>query len=256
MINRLAVILIGQYRTWPICSKYLLNFFEDKANRVDYFFVTWDKTSVYVNGAWSDPVIKVTYDQLSEFFDKDQNVWYKIISDIPNIHTYYRMAYLSREANKLKQEIESQNNFVFDQVVETRPDMYFRSYPKGSLESKWLICGDYQYSGGEITNIGHRDLFMPDCYLRTNSFTHNILSQRIDKIDVKQSFQKHIFDKDYRNGHHAMLAKFLLDNNIQRIYSNYPDYEFDTVIRNNEMSNVNLDELTLDEIVSLNRRYH
>ena len=254
MINRLAVILIGQYRTWPICSKYLLNFFEDKAKQVDYFFVTWDKTPD-LNDITAKSTVNVTNKDITDFI-QNQKITYKILADIPNIHTFYRMAYLSRAANELKKEVEHQNNFVYDQVVETRPDIYLRSYPKGGLECKWPSCQDFEYSGGEITNIGHRDLFMPDCYLRTNSFTHDILSQRINEFDVSQSFQKHIFDKDYRNGHHAMLAKFLLDNNIQRIYSNYPDYEFDTVIRNNEMSNVNLDELTLDEIVSLNRRYH
>ena len=254
MINRLAVILIGQYRTWPICSKYLLNFFEDKAKQVDYFFVTWDKTPD-LNDITLKSTVTVTNKDITDFI-QNQKITYKILPDIPNVHTFYRMAYLSRAANKLKKEVEHQNNFVYDQVVETRPDIYLRSYPKGGLECKWPSCQDFEYSGGEITNIGHRDLFMPDCYLRTNSFTHDILSQRINVIDVKLSFQRKIITKDYRNDHHAMIAKFLLDNNIKKFGCPYPDFEFDTVIRNNEMSNVNLDDLTLDEIVSLNTRHY
>jgi hypothetical protein len=256
MISRLAVILIGQYRTWPICSKYLLNFFEDKAEQTDYFFVTWDKTNTYSDGVWSDLVVDVTEEQITKFFNKDQKVTCMVLPDIPEVHTYYRMAYLSREANKLKKDFESKNNFVYDQVVETRPDMYLRSYPRGGLECKWPLCNDYEYNGGEILNVNTRDLFMPDCYLRTNSATHDILSQRINDFDIKYAFQKKILNQTYRSGHHAMLAKFLLDNNIKKINHIYPDYIFDTVIRSTAMVDVNLDDLSLDEIVSLNTRFH
>lgn len=256
MILRLAVILIGQYRTWPICSKYLLNFFEDKAEQIDYFFVTWNKTSTYFNGQWSESTVDVTDNDITRFFGNGQKLTYKILPDIQNIHTYYRMAYLSGEANKLKKDAESSDNFIYDQVVETRPDMYLRSYPKGGLECKWSSCQDFEYNGGEITNIGHRDLFMPDCYLRTNSLTHDIVSQRINELNIELSFQRKIINKDYRNDHHAMLAKFLLDHKIQRIQSRYPDFEFDTVIRNPKLIDINLDELTLPEIVSLNARLY
>jgi hypothetical protein len=256
MINRLAVILIGQYRTWPICSKYLIEFFKDKATKIDYFFVTWDTTSIYSNGVWTESTIEVTDEKITKFFDKDQTVICKVLPDIPEIHTYYRMAYLSLEANKLKKEFEINNNFIYDQVVETRPDMYLRSYPWGGLEYKWPLCNDYEYNGGEISNIGHRDLFMPDCYIRTNSPTHDILSQRINDFDVSNAYKKKILNHQYRHGHHAMLAKFLLIRNIKKINCRYPDYIFDTVIRSTEMDNINLDDLSLDEIVNLNTRFY
>jgi len=234
----------------------LLNFFEDKAEQVDYFFVTWDKTETYIKGIWTAPIVTVTDEKIIEFFNEDQTVICKVLPDIPEIHTYYRMAYLSREANKLKKDVESKNNFVYDQVVETRPDMYLRSYPKGGLECKWPQCNDYEYNGGEISNIGHRDLFMPDCYIRTNSSTHDILSQRINDFDMSHAFKKKLLNQPYRNGHHAMLAKFLLDHNIKKINCTYPDYIFDTVIRSTAMKHANLDGLSLNEIVSLNVRLH
>ena len=49
-----------------------------------------------------------------------------------------------------------------------------------------------------------------------------------------------------------MIAKFLLDNNIKKFECPYPDFEFDTVIRNPKMIDIDLDALTLPEIVSLN----
>jgi len=39
-MKRLAVLLVGEYRTWPIASAAIFNFFNNRAEQVDYYFVT------------------------------------------------------------------------------------------------------------------------------------------------------------------------------------------------------------------------
>ena len=43
-MKRLAVLLVGEYRTWPISSTAIFNFFNNRAEQIDYYFVTWDKS--------------------------------------------------------------------------------------------------------------------------------------------------------------------------------------------------------------------
>ena len=43
-MKRLAVLLVGEYRTWPIASAAIFNFFNNRAEQIDYYFVTWNKS--------------------------------------------------------------------------------------------------------------------------------------------------------------------------------------------------------------------
>lgn len=237
-MDRLAVILIGQFRTWPICASYLQNFFVSKAKQVDYFFVTWNKTSTYHNGLWSAAEITVTQaDVLHQF--KTTNVVCKILPEIPERNTYYKMAYLAKEANKLKLQKEQEEKFIYSSVVETRPDLFL-----APSVHEWGECKDLMYYGDKISVINGMP-FVGDTYLRTSSKTYNIVSNRIERCASKISFGG--------NYHHKMLAHYLQENNI--VWAGN-DFYFQSVIRNSLCATMDLNAMSLDEIVAENpRRY-
>jgi hypothetical protein len=263
MINRLAVILTGQYRTWPVCSKYLLKFFKSKANHVDYYFVTWNTTSTWYQDHYDEPSITVRDKDITNYFDGNL-IYYSIEKDIPQKNTYYRMAHLSNIAGQAKRQYEESQNFVYDQVVETRTDIYLRDYPKDSIYHLPLtVLENYQYSGGRIENYDvHKlsliepTLFVPDLYIRTNSFTHNLLSNRIHHFDMRYA-KKNFFDNTetvYLYPHHAWLAGFLIFQGIYRWDVPYKDFEHDCAIRDTWLTELDLDTVDMDLIYKVNLR--
>jgi hypothetical protein len=239
-MNRLAVILIGQYRTWPICAPYLQNFFASKTKQVDYFFVTWNKTGTYHNGLWSAADITVTEEDILQYF-KTTNVVCKMLPEIPERNTYYKMAYLAREANKLKLQKEQEENFIYNSVVETRPDLFLAP---GAHE--WSECKDLMYYGDKISVL-NGNMFIGDTYLRTSSETYNIVSNRIAKCTSKVSS----LARSLGNYHHKMLANYLQENNV--VWAGN-DFYFQSVIRNPLCATMDLNALSIDEIIANNPR--
>jgi hypothetical protein len=269
MIFRLAVILIGQYRTWPVCSKYLQNFFRNKAHQVDYYFVTWDTTQIwktkYSALKWVKDRIPVKESDIVTYFDSDSNlIKCSVLPDIEHWHSYYRMAYLSREANKLKCQHEQSLGFVYDQVVETRPDIYIRSYAD---KKAWDSCSDLEYAGSPIYSNDPQNggpLIMGDLYIRSNSKTNDILSQRIDHCDTLLAGTS-----PHGQGHHQTLVNYILKNNIQLVnkghapgnspdligldhFDNSTDYSFAMPIRSLDLKNIDLEKLTAKELFEIN----
>lgn len=245
MIPSLAVILIGQVRTWSICAKYLQRHFKNRARQVDYFFVTWDTTNKnFENNDYTSELTTVTPEDILPYFNADSNLAaYRIVPDIPIKHRFFRMAFLSKIAEQLKDQYEIAHGFRYKQVVETRPDMYFRS-----TDAEWPICEAYQYSGG---NIEHTDLgpFVPDCYFRMDSGYHKILSNRLTQFDLQYAFLKEETIK-YKTGNHGYMASYLLDQNFNSIPQK--DHEFEIVIRNPIMTDYDLDSLSYTDFLSMN----
>ena len=175
MISKLAVILIGQFRTFKITNKYLCEFFANKAECVDYYFVTWP-TSGGHNTRYFENVVDVVDSDITDCFQGQRLIDYRIVPDIAKKHTYYRMAYLSKIAQQLKKTKELADNFVYDQVVETRPDVYLRS------AGDWPIVKPSHY-GGHPVEIKNDHAFINDLYIRADSATHDIIADRISEFD-------------------------------------------------------------------------
>jgi len=158
---------------------------------------------------------------------------------------------LSKIANKLKQDAEVANQFVYDQVVETRSDIYFRESDPAIAEleySPWgMLCDDYEYQGGVVgpSPFNEGTLFINDTYTRMNSFTHDILSSRIDYHGAELAYQT-------PDPHH-LLADYLATHNIQRIDHPQQDFYCTTVIRNQAIES-DLNSLSIDSIILLNPR--
>lgn len=253
MIKRLAVIIAGEYRTWAVCHKYLFKFFENRAEQVDYYFVTWDRTSFAKRReAEYKPV---TDEDVTKYFDdKNRLVRYKIVDteDCANTHSYVLKAYLSKIGNILKREVETSEEFVYDQVIDTRPDIYFRDtdsrHPFTQLADFQLVLGDETVRDFIITVTRQGYLNIADIYQRTTSLTHDVLSARIldSRSELSLDFCNKVLD---RHTHHHIFSNYILNKGIIPYF--VPDYAFYVPVRYNISPDVDLDKLPYEHLHEL-----
>lgn len=242
--NRLAVILVGELRTWKIASQYLFKFFEENAHQVDYFFVTWNVTSQ------TGELVSVTdSDVLTPFQLHNKTlISYKILEPIGRHRTtFYNQAWLAKFGNILKRRHEINNNFVYDQVVETRPDFYLKS-----SHAPWIICKDFEYAG-TVPKTGKYGLsMMADCYFRSTSGTNDLIADRYyfnksaDHTQIINETHWHIY-----NHHWNMYEIFNKRLLVPISNSDIGDFNFSCCIRPNFPTDIDLDKLDwkiLDEM--------
>ena len=236
MIKRLAVIIVGEYRMWPRASKYLFDYFKNRAEQTDFFFVTWN-----LNAG-----VPVTESNVTDYFVDANLVGLQLCTVIPEKHTYYKQAYLSKVGNTLKRQQELKNNFVYDQVVETRPDLYLR---RDAVE--WVPCEEFEYviapTKMKVEGTTPGMLFMMDIYYRSTSLTNDIISNRYWNIKSKFSNYANITSGVPFVGHHWFLPDYLMQHRLIS-QSDRMDYGFNTVIRS-YFPDVDLDTLSSDEIL-------
>lgn len=237
-MKRLAVLLVGEYRTWAMAHPVIFKFFEDKAETVDYYFVTWDK-----NGDQD-----ITEHDIVSYFQNKNLVNFKIMPVMPDVHTYYKQAKLAKIANILKRQYEKQHNFLYDQVVETRPDVYLRSHGL-----PWNMCGDFQYSACYIEERYKGEPFMVDAYYRTNSLTNDVLSNRFFNIPSSVNYAANLVSGASFVSHHWYITKYLLEHTlIPREPNTYrTDYAYLNVIRPNFPADIDLLNLSDQQVTDL-----
>lgn len=220
-MKTLAVLLAGEFRTWEKCSQYMFRFFDVQApqfDRIDYFFATWATSS-------DMPGVTITdNDVRSKFSEHGKNlVAFNIVQPIGRkSSTFYNQAYLAKMVNIRKRENEIMHNFVYDQVVETRPDIYMRS-----AKLPWRLMRDY-----EVCNCNHYNKNsagfneIDDVYYRTNSFTNDIIANRYWYRKPRENYV-HIGMGAIHNwhNHHCMIAEYLTLNAINFVREpNSADY--------------------------------
>lgn len=243
-INRLAVILIGEFRTWKIASKYLINFFSARATQVDYFFVTWNVTTQ------TKEILSVTDADIVEPFNAYNGnlVDYKILEPIGRHNTtYYNQAWLAKFGNMLKRKYEQKNNFVYDQVVETRPDCYFRK-----SDTDWKICKDFEYEGACPRPHDNGFLGIHDVYFRTTSFTNDLLSNRY-KFEKSKDYENLVSSNHWEfTNHHWTMSQVLFNRLLNPIsHNDTGDFTFFCCVRPNFPTDKDLDQIhwkTLDDM--------
>jgi hypothetical protein len=201
MIDKLAVIISGELRTWRYASRYIFNFFKNRANEIDYFFVTW-------NLSLNTPVIEK---DITDFFGNNKLQALRILPPIKEKHTYKKQHFLAKIGNILKKEYELSNNFVYDQVVYVRPDIYYRKNG-----NPWKICQNFCYSISSISIDQPEEIpHVNDVYFRTNSFTDDLLSQKYyqELADVELALVDLPGLYSFKN-HHYWLANWILKHNF------------------------------------------
>jgi hypothetical protein len=241
-MKTLAVLLAGEFRTWPKCSSYLFKFFQGRASRVDYFFATWTTSNDL-------PDKQITDADVREPFDKyRQNlISSSIVGPIGRkIYTFYNQAYLAKIANILKREHEIRHNFVYDQVVETRPDIYIRS-----RNPHWIPMKDYEFCN--CSYVGDHRGFdaIDDIYYRSNSFTNDIIANRYWHRKPKDSFVYSTLSTHEMipawNCPHSLSAEYFNSVGI-RIVKDEWDFNGDHLAVRQEAANLDLDLYDLREL--------
>lgn len=184
--NRIAVCLVGEFRTWPRAQQYIFRYIDSLNCEVDFYFATWN-TSCDKPCDRTNPTI-IDDDKIKEFFNGRNLVGYKIVDFTPfekfqNLR-FYLQAHLSKVCGVLKRHHEVNNDFIYSQVIELRPDLYIRLNPLAN--SKFFaesFCDDFEILIGPawINNGNTKNIPMPnDMYWRANSFGHDVLSNRTE----------------------------------------------------------------------------
>lgn len=162
MLNRIAVILRGHKRTWDFTKEHLLSFFNFYAFDVDFFINFWH----YENAS---------YDQILEDF-KDHNLKKLILEPVRDDKMFYSPwhgpTYL---VEKLLPSIlyeECKNNYRYDLIIDTRPDICFER----NITLDHNICA---YPMGIGTNaVVHKRNYMDDICFLTDSVSLNFWVKR------------------------------------------------------------------------------
>ena len=186
--NKLAVIFVGHYRTFKTCLPHNLFFFNRLSKNVDYYFITWNNTDYDTSDYQRDDLMP----NRSIDFDLDIKIYFgnllkgiKIINsefiqfdriDINNrgLLKLIHLTYLSKIGNILKQSYEKEHGFVYDQVIETRPDIVH--YPDTYNHSNFFF---YCNKNDLVTDFCKYNLtpesnnLIGNWYWRMNSETHN-----------------------------------------------------------------------------------
>ena len=187
------------------------------SDKVDYFLITWNRIDFYSNkrinhpqvyfGAWLKKLIVLS----------DSDV------DINPLDKTLKLAYLAKLGTTEKIKVEKEEGFVYDYVIETRPDLYFNS--KWDFKYSELTDNQIIMQGGKLFNTGiitetnqprkwdseidSIDEFSSgDWYWRMNSITYDNFSNRYD-------FLKSI-DRNITINFHKQLAPY---------FANHPQFK-------------------------------
>lgn len=174
---RIAVCLSGQLRQWEIAKENQKWFWNSSKENVDYFIHTWnysgDRVGISQPYEWRD----VDVDEFGEIIkwydckdwiydDKPQNFFF---SDDHWSSLFYSFS----QSIMLKRKYEIDNNFEYDLIIKSRPDIVFDPKYHFSYE----ILEDnilYTTHGG---NMPHEfNMFnVNDCCFYSNSYTMDML---------------------------------------------------------------------------------
>lgn len=232
--NRIAVVLVGHYRTIKQCLPHQIWFFNQMATTVDYYFVTWE-TNDYIHS-------EIIKNKLSSLTRYDTDIRLNIFGSLLKGHRFVeeltfpnfrftqndnyglwkvlRLTYLAKIAQQLKKEYEIKNNFVYDQVIETRPDLFFR--PKDDGDRYRLVdCGNNMIltDDTQVNNLIPWDALTDQVgvfqngnwYWRMNSNTYDSFSDRHDffRNFLTQYPTDNAIKETFKKFHTCMASYFL-----------------------------------------------
>jgi hypothetical protein len=256
MLSKIAVIITGEYRTWNLAKQSIFDYAESISTDIDYFFVSWNESTEF----WKHPELRkikksITADDVISSFVNQNLIDYKLTTTIDCDNGYYLRAHLSKIANILKRKHEIQNNFVYDQIIEVRPDLYI---PKQSNEL--IACYDFEYVIGQVYTYYQELPSIPDLYFRTSSAGNDILATRNSYNrfnEIKQFNNLLVRSMDFEpfpssRDPHYMLLDFIMNKRMIPL-TDQSEAEQATVVRPNFPDNFT--ELPINEIRELYHTY-
>ena len=181
---KIAVCMSGQLRNWEIAKDNQKWFWSSSNTEVDYFIHTWncsgDRKGVSQEYEWRDVneqefngIVK-HYDAKKSIFDKkSQSFFYG------NDH-WSALFYSFVQSVMLKRQYEIENNFEYDLVIKSRPDVAFNPATRDGIQRRGFT---YEFLADNIVYTTHGGImehefymFNPnDCVFYSNSYTMDML---------------------------------------------------------------------------------
>lgn len=179
---RIAVCMSGQLRQWDYGKenqKWFWSSFNAEDYEVDYFIHTWtysqDRpgcsqpyTTREVPAEEFESLVKWYGPKRAVFDDKQSTDFFA------NDH-WSSLFYSMGQSILLKQEYELENNFKYDLVIKTRPDIVFS--PEYHAHINWNLLNDGQLhtTHGGIMPAEHNSINFNDIVFYGNSYTMDLL---------------------------------------------------------------------------------
>ena len=199
-MKKVAVCLSGQMRNWRVAVENQKWFWTTANMEVDYFIHTWDYSMERVGVSKPYEHRDVSSGEFNELVELYQPKKYLFDTKKPDY--FYKkdhwssLFYSLSQSIMLKREYELDNNFEYDIVVKSRPDVVFD--PRYSFAYD-LIQDNVVYTthGGLLEHEFHGFNFN-DCVFYSNSYTMDLLIDlyfyRIDKIKTSNKNSDSRFD--------------------------------------------------------------
>jgi hypothetical protein len=181
---KIAVCMSGQLRNWDIAKKNQKWFWSSSGEEVDYFIHTWnysgDRKGVSQPYEWRD-VPKSEFDEIVEWYDCKGSIYDTKSQDFfyGNDH-WSSLFYSFAQSIMLKRQYEIENNFEYDLVIKSRPDVAFNPATRDGIQRvgfTYELLEDntvYTTHGGVMEHEFY--MFNPnDCVFYSNSYTMDML---------------------------------------------------------------------------------
>jgi hypothetical protein len=224
-LGKVAVLLTGELRTWNIAKTYIFDFFDQFPIPVDYYFVTWNKSLAE----------KVSADLITKSFSDKNLIGLKIEEESFNEHysnlNFFKKAHLTKIANILKRRYELDNNFVYDHVIEIRPDIYIghTTVSKSKCKNLEIIIDNIWYTENNVPHFH-------DLYLRSTSLSDDILATKnVHRLCTRATgfTDINVYDAGILSNPHFWLFDFFLKRRLISMHIAKNDYDFATKITTN-----------------------
>ena len=177
---RIAVLLSGQLRQWDYAKHNQKWFWEtgDKDDEIDYFIHTWtysgDRKAVSQEYEWRK-VEKKEFNEIVKWYDCKKS----ILDNKPQKYFYGNdhwsgLFYSFVQSVMMKRQYELENDFQYDLVIKSRPDIVFnprRHFSYEPLEDNVI----WTTHGGNMEHE-HGMWNMNDCCFYSNSYSMDLLA--------------------------------------------------------------------------------
>lgn len=211
---KIAVCLSGQLRNWKLGVDNQKWFWTVNKNfKVDFFAHTWNYSED--RKALSEPYVRreVPYEEYKQFieaFDIKKSIFDdKPVNSFQNSDHWGALFYSFVNTLLLKREYELENNFTYDLVIKSRPDIVFN--PAMFLHPFPFDDGVLYSSHGGLMQNEYNMVNFNDCLFLGNSRTMdkliNIFHYRMHKINVVE-------DNVHPMGPGVLLNEFFRDFGI------------------------------------------
>ena len=160
MLNNIAVVLRGQYRTWGYVHPVVFDFYDKIAKNVDYYMVTWRQLGEYGFSRFFEPFEK---------YNKNLIKFLTIYPDEQYYTSYLGPSYLTYQI--IPDMLEQHHKKKYDFVFNTRPDIIYKLKPNNrslNLKEDTFYTTNYvcQPDGREdgLYHIGVEDHFFASSF--------------------------------------------------------------------------------------------